>query len=482
MLNFIYRYVTIDWLYKLALKFNLSRQILHTTIIIADIYCQKNDIGISDIRLVVISAFNIATKYYSIYELDIKDMITYSHNIYNCQQIENMTTNILKSLNYRIVYPTVHENLIRSNASPFHLYLSDIIMTNPIYLFIDITLLTTAILNFPTDDDYGILIYLLIKKFKLKKLNNMCLYNNNIELDIPIIKTTSNLDELCNKLKCDNISVGFNGIDITKCKMISKLGEGTYGTVFETSLNDKSYALKKMYSIENSDISFYCEITAYIILDHPNLLKCYGIYYNNNCKYLLLELMDKCLYDLKYVHDKNKYNYIIQLLRGIQYMHSKDMMHRDLKPNNILIKSNVLKIGDFGTAIHYIPGFEYESSIGTRHYASIEMLSGYTKYNQKVDHWSIGCIIYFLFERKELFYGDPLNEIYKIFEVPASVPTWFDRSKYTIIRPTTGLKSSRYAKEMKCVEQMMSTDPACRPDISEMIKCFENNQLLSHNA
>lgn len=112
--------------------------------------------------------------------------------------------------------------------------------------------------------------------------------------------------------------------------------------------------------------------------------------------------------------------YSIMTLKGLEYLHSHFILHRDLKPNNLLIDSKgVLKIGDFGLARYYgSPNRQYTHQVVTRWYRAPELLFGSRMYGDGVDMFAVGCIIAELLLRVPLFPGDSdLGQLTKIFDV-----------------------------------------------------------------
>jgi len=148
-----------------------------------------------------------------------------------------------------------------------------------------------------------------------------------------------------------------------------------------------------------------------------------------NYLYLLFEHVT---YDLKVFIDKNKIikeevvkTIMYQLLMGIYHLHSRKVLHRDLKPQNILIdpSSNVIKIADFGLSRTFsIPIKNYTSEILTLWYRSPELFLGIDMYSTQIDIWSIGCIFAELYLKKPLFYGekDEISTIKRIFDIIGS--------------------------------------------------------------
>lgn len=98
------------------------------------------------------------------------------------------------------------------------------------------------------------------------------------------------------------------------------------------------------------------------------------------------------------------------MIRGVEYCHARRVLHRDLKPQNLLIdESRNLKLADFGLARAFgIPLRAYTHEVVTLWYRAPEILMGSKHYSTAVDMWSIGCIFAEMVLKKPLFPGMPL--------------------------------------------------------------------------
>jgi serine/threonine protein kinase len=87
--------------------------------------------------------------------------------------------------------------------------------------------------------------------------------------------------------------------------------------------------------------------------------------------------------------------YAYQLVRALAYIHAVGICHRDIKPQNVLVDSNlhILKMCDFGSAKNLIPGEPNVSYICSRYYRAPELIFGNSNYTTQIDVWSVGCVI-----------------------------------------------------------------------------------------
>ena len=110
---------------------------------------------------------------------------------------------------------------------------------------------------------------------------------------------------------------------------------------------------------------------------------------------------------------------MLQILQSVGYLHAHRILHRDLKPQNILVDTlGTIKIADFGLARQYsIPIKKYTHEVVTVWYRAPEVLLGCVEYTTSVDMWSIGCIFAELYSNQPLFPGDcEIGELYMIFQ------------------------------------------------------------------
>ena len=217
----------------------------------------------------------------------------------------------------------------------------------------------------------------------------------------------------------------------SKYTRTSKLGEGTYGVVYRAKdqKGQEIYSLKKIRlqaEEERIPSTAIREISLLKELAHVNIVKLYEVLHNPKKLTLVFEYVEQ---DLKKVIDKTNgkgldmplvKSYLYQLLRGVDHIHKNKVLHRDLKPQNLLItKDDIVKIADFGLARGYgIPVKNYTHEVVTLWYRPPDVLLGNKIYGTTVDMWSIGCIFAEMVSGKPLFTGNSeSDQLKKIFEI-----------------------------------------------------------------
>ncbi|KAI9032815.1 kinase-like domain-containing protein [Phycomyces nitens] len=211
---------------------------------------------------------------------------------------------------------------------------------------------------------------------------------------------------------------------------ICKVGEGVYGVVFKarTNIGHELVAIKRIRLGYNQGLSTTTlrEIAILKEMKHPNIVKLLDLIQKDKTIYLVFEYFDIDL--RKYMTDVGRAglslghikSFTHQLLSGINYCHSHRMLHRDLKPQNILIDmTGRLTIADFGLSRPFgIPMRAYTQQVITLWYRAPEILMGCGHYSTAVDMWSIGCIFAEMFTLSPLFAGDSqIDQLFRIFKV-----------------------------------------------------------------
>ncbi len=205
------------------------------------------------------------------------------------------------------------------------------------------------------------------------------------------------------------------------------LGKGSFGSVHKVQRKSdkKIYALKqiKIAQLKEKDKkNSLNEIRILASLSHKNIIGYKESFFDENSKTLniIMEYADDGDISIKIKNnikksllfsEKTIWNWIIQLLEGINYLHENGIMHRDLKSANLfLLKNNILKIGDLNVSIISKNGMAYTQT-GTPYYAPPEIWKD-KPYNYKCDIWSAGCIIYEICTLHPPFRGTNFKELY----------------------------------------------------------------------
>jgi len=215
---------------------------------------------------------------------------------------------------------------------------------------------------------------------------------------------------------------------------IEKVGEWTYGVVYKAR-DEKTgniVALKKIrLKAEDEGVPSTAirEISLLKELKDVNIVRLLDIMHADQKLYLVFEFLDV---DLKrYMENGNQTRTPIsprivkkfthQLNAGLLYCHSHRILHRDLKPQNLLIdKEDNLKLADFGLARAFgIPMRTYTHEVVTLWYRAPEVLLGARHYSTAIDMWSVGCIFAeMVMQGAPLFPGDSeIDQIFKIFRI-----------------------------------------------------------------
>ncbi|KAF9186367.1 Mitogen-activated protein kinase [Haplosporangium sp. Z 767] len=228
----------------------------------------------------------------------------------------------------------------------------------------------------------------------------------------------------------------------TKYQFIREIGQGAYGVVCaaKNTQTGEDVAIKKVTKVFEKTILAKRALREVKLLrhfsGHENITSIQDMDITNvmdfNEIYLVQELMEADLHQIirseQPLTDAHFQYFIYQICRGLKYIHSANVLHRDLKPGNLLVNADCeLKICDFGLARGFSD--EADSNVGfmteyvaTRWYRAPEIMLSFQSYTKAIDMWSVGCIFAEMLGGKPLFKGrdyvDQLNQILQILGTP----------------------------------------------------------------
>jgi cyclin-dependent kinase len=215
---------------------------------------------------------------------------------------------------------------------------------------------------------------------------------------------------------------------------MEKIGEGTYGVVYKAKdrVTGEIVALKKIrLEAEDEGIPSTAirEISLLKELQHPNIVRLYDVVHTERKLTLVFEFLDQDLKKYLDICDSGLdlpilKSFLYQLLTGVAHCHHHRILHRDLKPPNLLInREGQLKLADFGLARAFgIPVRSYTHEVVTLWYRAPDVLMGSRKYSTPVDIWSVGCIFAEMANGRPLVAGtseqDQLDRIFRLLGTP----------------------------------------------------------------
>jgi hypothetical protein len=237
------------------------------------------------------------------------------------------------------------------------------------------------------------------------------------------------------------------------------VGEGSYGVILKANYKDKQIAVKKSKAL---DLASVTEAVIMPNLDSPYVMCACGISLSPNQISISMELMDLDLDKFLDIKQRDRspelrQTVVYQCSQGVSYLHSKNIIHRDIKPQNYLVKigpsGNItVRLTDFGFG-HI--GLRAWGWMGTRGYIAPEMYEDENPYDEKVDCWSLGAVLY------EVLTNDNLvKQEENLDEEKNPNPQWTRVKAYM-------------PKEVLVVKSLLVVNPKDRKSAKEVVNILE---------
>ncbi|XP_010520363.1 PREDICTED: serine/threonine-protein kinase GRIK2 [Tarenaya hassleriana] len=265
-----------------------------------------------------------------------------------------------------------------------------------------------------------------------------------------ILKFKLNNGLICRQFPVKETNKLIRGEDENGNKMINeyvreyKIGSGSYGKVvlYRSSVDGKHYAIKafhKSYLLrlrvapsETAMSDVLREVMIMKMLEHPNIVNLLEVIDDPETDhfYMVLEYVDgKWAYDESgrpgAVGEETARKYLQDVVAGLMYLHAHNIIHGDIKPDNLLVSSNgTVKIGDFSVSQSFEDdNDELRRSPGTPVFTAPECCVGITYRGRAADTWAVGVTLYCMILGQYPFLGDSLQDTYdKIVHNPLVIP------------------------------------------------------------
>jgi len=228
------------------------------------------------------------------------------------------------------------------------------------------------------------------------------------------------------------------GDTIDNYEIIRKIGRGKYSEVFEgtNTLTDERCVIKILKPVKKKKIKREIKILQNLN-GGTNIIRLYDVVRDPQTKTpsLIFEHVNnldfKILYPTFTEHDVRYYMY--ELLKALDFAHSNGIMHRDVKPHNVMIdhQNRTLRLIDWGLAEFYHKDQEYNVRVASRYFKGPELLVEMQDYDYSLDLWSLGCMFAGIIFKKEPFFrgNDNKDQLLKIVRVlgTENLDAWMDK-------------------------------------------------------
>jgi serine/threonine protein kinase len=252
------------------------------------------------------------------------------------------------------------------------------------------------------------------------------------------------------------------------------IGQGAHGRVLlcidrdthEQLVVKKISARGDVNSMRRRMLNLAEEVSMLSKLSHENIVKYRGVTISDNCVNIFMEYMTAgSLYDhinkkgFGALSPKNTIETARQILKGLEYLHDLEIVHRDIKSANILRHASppIFKIGDFGSAQYYraLASLNSMDYLSTPHYTAPELVKSNHPYDDKADIWSLGIVMIEMLTKRPPYYEIERNAVlFKIAEGPIQYK----------------LPEDCHQPLANIIAIMLNPDPRKRPSAKELLK------------
>ncbi|RDB25418.1 Casein kinase II subunit alpha [Hypsizygus marmoreus] len=201
-------------------------------------------------------------------------------------------------------------------------------------------------------------------------------------------------------------------------EIVRRVGGGKYSEVFEgvDMVNHEQCVIKVLKPVAAKKIKREIKVLRNLT-GGPNVVALLDVVLDSSCRYhsLIMEYVENIEWKQLYprLTESDIKHYTFQLLKALDFVHSHGIMHRDVKPGNVMVdyQHRKLRLIDWGLAEFYHPGTDYHIRVGSRYYKAPELLVGYKQYDYSLDMWSVGCMFAsMIFRREHFFRGTDNND------------------------------------------------------------------------
>lgn len=429
--------ILFDWMYSVCKSFKTINS-FELSGSLVNLYTFKNPdiVNKTNLQLIGCVCMFLANHMLEEYLPDVSDYIYISDGVFSVKEFNDMTY---------IIYNNLQGYIIRPYISCFIEGTDEILKT-----FAHLASMYVLILHYKPSMIYEAIYYLLYGTYKIytsNELSKICkllvtLVNNSLKSKLDNFKNFAEIIKPNIKFECFIDTEKYEQLEFTNTNSwhignyeeLELLGSGTYGVVKKIKRAEcgKEYAVKT--SDRNEEVIIEISILQ-LLKNNNNIITLCGYSVKLDEGLIYLPLAQGTVHSLivEKKLDQNKFLYYWkQMLEGLKYMHHNDIIHRDIKSNNIVYDENEdrFKIIDFGSSVTYASTKKYLelSMANTITYRPPEIFLESTHYNYKIDIWSIGCVFYFMVTGYNLIQApfeddNILIQIFKYFGMPNET-TW----------------------------------------------------------